>query len=102
MGVRCFRGLLFGLLICSAVAGGARADYPTPPTWLIRPSSVALTPNAPTQARAANFVPRASSAAPVMPLNKSPYPYGYFGAQPQKMWWMHHGHQRSYLQWALR
>jgi hypothetical protein len=90
--------MLLGLVVIDRV----HADGPAATAVVVRPSEVALTPNVPVRARPSNFVPRAATNAPVMPSFKSPYPYGYFGAQPQKMWWMHHGHQRSYLQWALR
>lgn len=40
-------------------------------------------------------------AVPV-PVWKTPYSYGYFGASRTRQWAQHHGHQRTYTQWTLR
>lgn len=33
---------------------------------------------------------------------KQPYAYGHFGAQHNRQWSNHHGHQRSHTQWTFR
>lgn len=43
-------------------------------------------------------IPQASRA----PVWKQPYSYGYFGAQHNRQWSVHHGHQRSHTQWTFR
>ena len=37
-----------------------------------------------------------------MPVWKTPYSYGHFGASRNRQWTKHRGHQDSYLQWTLR
>lgn len=37
-----------------------------------------------------------------MPVWKTPYSYGHFGASRNRQWSLHHGHQHAYTQWTLR
>jgi hypothetical protein len=37
-----------------------------------------------------------------VPVWKTPYSYGHFGASRNRQWSLHRGHQESYLQWTLR
>jgi len=37
-----------------------------------------------------------------VPMWKTPYSYGHFGASRNRQWTLHHGHQETYTQWSLR
>lgn len=41
-------------------------------------------------------------AATTLHLQKTPYSYGYFGAQGRRHWSLHYGHQQNYTQWTKR
>lgn len=37
-----------------------------------------------------------------VPVWKTPYSYGHFGASRNRQWTLHNGHQETYTQWTLR
>ena len=37
-----------------------------------------------------------------VPVWKTPYSYGHFGASRNRQWTLHNGHQETYTQWSLR
>lgn len=37
-----------------------------------------------------------------LPVWKTPYSYGHFGASRTRQWSLHRGHQQSFMQWTLR
>jgi hypothetical protein len=37
-----------------------------------------------------------------VPVWKTPYSYGHFGAGRNRQWSLHHGYQQTYTQWSLR
>ncbi len=46
--------------------------------------------------------PVAIAGAARVPVWKTPYSYGHFGASRTRQWSLHHGHQQTYTQWTLR
>lgn len=46
--------------------------------------------------------PPAIPTANRMPVWKTPYSYGHFGATRNRQWSFHNGYQQTYTQWTLR
>jgi hypothetical protein len=86
------RGLAMLMLVVLASAP-IFASEPMAPVWLLRN---------PMYQPKSKELPAPTSAAPLMPIYRTPYAYGYFGATPSRHWRQHFGVQRQYTQWTLR
>jgi hypothetical protein len=75
------------------LAGVSAAEADSPPYLVLR--APPLTPDA-------QHAGHRRPSAQIVPLEASPYAYGWFGARPGWHWSRHFGYYRNYTEWSAR